>query len=104
MTFGKPSLVADNELARSVSPDGAGLVWHRDSDLIDRGRRLSYLLREMSFRESLGIAARRFITEKRSLERIGKMYEEVYRFAFERKRSGSGNTPTGPLIPVTANL
>ena len=103
MTFGKPSLMADNLLARSISPDGAGLVWHRENDPIDRGRRLSYLLRETSFRESLGTAARRFITEKRSLERIGKMYEEAYRFAVERKRPGSGNTPTGPLIPVAAN-
>jgi glycosyltransferase involved in cell wall biosynthesis len=104
MTFGKPSLTADNELARSVSPDGAGLVWHREGDLNDRGRRLGYLLREVSFRESLGAAARRFITERRSLERIGKMYEEVYRFAIERKRSGKSDMPTGPLIPVTADL
>jgi hypothetical protein len=62
------------------------------------------LLRETSFRASLGTAARRFITEKRSLERIGKMYEDVYRFAIQRKQSGSGNTPTGPLVPVTANF
>lgn len=104
MAFGKPSLTPDHALTRSVSPDGAGLVWHRDNDPNDRGRRLSYLLRESPFRESLGASARRFITERRSLERIGKMYEEVYRFAIERKRSGRGDTPTGPLVPVTANL
>jgi glycosyltransferase involved in cell wall biosynthesis len=104
MTFGKPSLAADCALARSVSPDGAGLVWHRDDDPHDRGRRLGYLLREAEFRSSLGASARRFITERRSLERIGKMYEDVYRFAIERKRSGKIDTSSGSLVPVAANL
>jgi hypothetical protein len=104
MTFGKPSLIADGELARSVSPDGAGLVWHRENDPHDRGRRLLYLLREAEFRSSLGTSARRFITERRSLERIGKMYEEVYRLAIERKRSGKIDTTGGSLVPAAANL
>jgi glycosyltransferase involved in cell wall biosynthesis len=104
MTFGKPSLTADSAPMRSISPEGAGLVWHRPDDPPDRGRRFSYLLREKPFRESLGAAARRFITEKHSLQRIGKLYEDVYRFAVERKKPDGNNTPTGPLIPVAANL
>ena len=104
MTFGKPSLTADCSLARSISPDGAGLLWHRADDPQDRSRRLTYLLRERDFRDDLGASARRFITERRSLERIGKMYEEVYRFAIERKKPTKPDTPTGPLIPVVAKL
>ena len=104
MTFGKPSLTADCPLARSISPDGAGLLWHRADDAQDRGRRLTYLLRERDFRDDLGASARRFITERRSLARIGKMYEEVYRSAIERKKPMKPDAPTGPLIPVVAKL
>jgi Glycosyl transferase 4-like domain len=104
MTFGKPSLTADCPLARSISPDGAGLLWHRADDAQDRGRRLTYLLRERDFRDDLGASARRFITERRSLERIGKMYEEVYRFAINRKKTGKIDTSSGSLVPATANL
>jgi hypothetical protein len=104
MTFGKPALTPDCELMRSISPDGAGLLWHRENDPHDRGRRLFYLLREPEFRSTLGTSARRFITERRSLERIGKMYEEVYRYAVERRRSGKIDTTGGSLVPAAANL
>jgi hypothetical protein len=55
-------------------------------------------------RDSLGATARRFITAARSLERVGKMYEDVYRYAVETRKPGKQLPPNGTLVPVTANL
>ena len=103
MTYGKPSLVIDSEPTRSVSPDGAGVIWCDPADPADRGRRLAFLIGDRRMRETLGPSARQFITGTRSLERIGKMYEEVYRFATQQKKDPRVAPPGGTLVPVSAN-
>jgi hypothetical protein len=104
MTHGKPSLASDNEEVRSLSPDGAGITWCDVKSPQDRARRLAFLLKDREMRDSLGAAARRFIASARSLERVGKMYEEVYRFAAEARKPGKQLPPNGTLIPVSADL
>jgi glycosyltransferase involved in cell wall biosynthesis len=73
-------------------------------DAADRARRLAHLLREHEFRRALADSARRYICEKRSLERIGKMYEEVYRFAAQAKKQKKDFPPNGSLVPAAVNL
>lgn len=104
MAHGRAALAVDSEATRSVSPDGAGLLWSDAADPGDRARRLTRLLRESAFRQSLADAARRYLTEARSLERIGKLYEEVYRYAAQVRRPTKIDTPRGSLVPVTAHL
>jgi hypothetical protein len=104
MIFGKPSLALDSEHTRALTPDGAGVVWCDPNDAADRARRLAHLLREHEFRRALADSARRYICEKRSLERIGKMYEEVYRFAAQAKKQKKDFPPNGSLVPAAVNL
>ena len=104
MTHGKPSLASDNAELRSLSPDGAGVIWCDANSAQDRARRVGFLLADREIRDSLGAAARRFITSVRSLERVGKMYEDVYRYAAQARKSGKPLPPNGTLVPVTANL
>lgn len=103
MLHGKPTLALDGEATRAISPDGAGLLWFAAEDVEDRARRLTRLLEQAEFRRSLGDAARRYITTTRSLDRVGKMYEEVYRFAAQQK-SVKTQPPSAPLLPVAAQL
>ena len=104
MTHGKPSLSTDTDSARSVTPEGAGVVWCDAANPADRARRLTYMLRDRAMREAVGSSARQFIIGARSLERIGKMYEEVYRFAVQARRNSKKTPPDGHLVPVSANL
>ena len=104
MQHGKPSLAIDGEPTRAVSPDGAGVIWCNGNDPADRARRLSFLLGDRAMRDSLGSSARQFITSARSLERIGRLYEEVYRFAAQQKMGAKSAPPGGTLVPVSANL
>lgn len=100
MIFGKPSLALDSEHTRALTPDGAGVVWCDPNDAADRARRLAHLLREHEFRRALADSARRYICERRSLERVGKMYEEVYRFAGQAKKQKKDAPPNGSLVPA----
>jgi hypothetical protein len=104
MTHGKPSVASDNDEIRALTPDGAGLIWCDANSVQDRARRASFLLKDREMRDSLGATARRFITAARSLERVGKMYEDVYRYAVETRKPGKQLPPNGTLVPVTANL
>jgi glycosyltransferase involved in cell wall biosynthesis len=104
MTHGRPSLAIDKEEIRALSPDGAGLIWCDGNSAQDRARRLGFLLKDRDMRESLGASARAFIVSARSLERIGKMYEEVYRYAAQARTTGKSLPPDGTLVPVNANL
>ena len=103
MVYGKPTVAADTEELRSVSAEGVGLLWSEAADLEDRARKVESLLRDAETRASLGAAARRFIQSQRSLERIGKLYEDVYRFAAEGHDRSRNVPPNGTLVPVTAN-
>jgi hypothetical protein len=100
MVFGKASLALDSEHTRALTPDGAGVVWCDPNDAADRARRLAHLLREHDFRQALADSARRYICERLSLERIGKMYEEVYRFANQAKKQKKDAPPNGSLVPA----
>jgi hypothetical protein len=104
MTHGKPSIASDNDEVRALTPEGAGLIWCDSNSAQDRARRLVFLLKDREMRESIGVSARRFITAARSLERVGKMYEDVYRYAAESRKSGKQLPPNGTLVPVTANF
>jgi hypothetical protein len=104
MVFGKPSLALDSEHTRALTPDGAGVVWCDPGDAADRARRLAHLLRERNFRKALADSARRYICERRSLERVGKMYEEVYCFASQAKKQKKDVPPNGSLVPATINI
>jgi hypothetical protein len=55
---------------------------------------MAFLGRNAEFRAALGIAGRMFIFETRNGNAIGEKYDEAYRHASNRKRSGS----LGPKI------
>lgn len=69
----------------------------------DLAHRLAFLARNPDLRRALGETGRRHLAETRDPERIGRMYQEVYRHAHRRRHRGDdahGQTPI--LIPSQA--
>ena len=96
-------LAADVPETRDASADGRGLLWFRAGDIRDLAYRCAFLAHNPDFRGALVEAGRSFLLEPRSPEVVAQRYDEVYRHAWERRRSGS---PSGGmnLQPLTACL
>jgi len=54
--------------------------------------------------EVISESERAHIREANSPQRIAEKYDEVYRYAYERKRKGGSADSSGSLIPIQANF
>jgi len=86
---GKTLLAADVPCNRDASPDGRGCLWFEANNPRDLGYRMAFLGRKPEFRAALGVAGRMYVFETRSNKAIGEKYDEAYRHASNRKKSGS---------------
>jgi len=108
LTRGKAVLAADNPENRELSPDGRGMLWfssEQRSVVRDLGHRLAFLARNADFRRALGEAGQRHILRARSPERIGALYDEVYRHAHARRNKGdNAQSHSAALIPMHSSI
>jgi glycosyltransferase involved in cell wall biosynthesis len=108
MSGAKAVLAEDNDRNRELSPDGRGLLWYsaeQKSVVRDLGHRLAFLVRNSDFRIALGQGGHRFLLQERNPERIGALYDEVYRHAFNRRQKGGrSQDASGSLIPVQTSI
>ena len=101
--LGKPLLAADVARNRDCSPDGRGCLWFKEGDVKDLGYRMAFLGRNPDFRSALASSGRTYIFETRSPAAIGHLYDEAYRYALGRKRSGGTGQNNAPsLQPATS--
>jgi glycosyltransferase involved in cell wall biosynthesis len=91
---GKTLLAADVARNRDATPEGRGCLWFEPGNPRDLGYRMAFLGRNPEFRAALGAAGRMYIFETRNSHAIGEKYDEAYRHASTRKRSGN----VGPKI------
>jgi len=91
---GKTLLAADVPRNRDATPDGRGCLWFEAGNPRDLGYRMAFLGRNPEFRAALGVAGRMYMFETRNSHAIGQKYDEAYRHASNRKRSGS----VGPKV------
>ncbi|HKD79373.1 MAG TPA: glycosyltransferase [Candidatus Angelobacter sp.] len=90
---GKTLLAADVPRNRDATPDGRGCLWFEADNPRDLGYRMAFLGRKPEFRAALGVAGRMYAFETRNHAAIGKLYDEVYRYAASRKKTnGAGPT------------
>jgi glycosyltransferase involved in cell wall biosynthesis len=94
---GKTLLAADVPRNRDATPEGRGCLWFEDGNARDLGYRMAFLGRNQEFRAALAAAGRMYIFETRNGTAIGEKYDEVYRHAFNRKK-------TGGIGPKTVNM
>jgi glycosyltransferase involved in cell wall biosynthesis len=108
LSKGKAVLAADNSENRELSPNGRGLLWfsaEQKSVVRDLGHRLAFLARNADFRRALGDGGQRYILQERSPERIGGLYDEVYRHAYARRHKGdSSQSLSAALIPMQSSI
>jgi len=103
LRMGKPLLAADVARNRDCSPDGRGCLWFKEGDVKDLGYRMAFLGRNPDFRSALASSGRAYIFETRSPAAIGRLYDDVYRYALSRKKSnGSSQNNATSLQPVTS--
>jgi hypothetical protein len=104
----KAVLAVDNPENRELSPDGRGILWfssEQRSVVRDLGHRLAFLARNADFRRALGEAGQRHILQARSPERIGVLYDEVYRHAHARRNKGdSSRNLSAALVPMHSSI
>ena len=91
---GKTLLAADVPRNRDASPEGRGCLWFEADNPRDLGYRMAFVGRNPEFRSRSGAAGRMFIYETRNSSVIGQKYDEAYRFAASRKKSGGVGTNT----------
>lgn len=110
MAHGRGLLAADCALHRDLSPEGRGCLWFGSDEtskdkVRDLAHRIAFMARNADFRIALGENARRHLMETRSAEKVGHMYDEVYRHADARRRKGNDSPGITPiLIPRTADI
>jgi hypothetical protein len=89
---GKTLLAADIPRNRDASPDGRGCLWFEADNPRDLGYRMAFLGRKPEFRAALGAAGRMYIFETRSTAAVGQKYDEAYRYAASKRKSGGAGT------------
>ncbi len=102
MSCGKAVVAADVQENRECSPDGRGVNWYRDEDTQDLAHRAAFVARNKEFSRALGEAARVHISETRSPQVIGRLYDEVYRHAQSRRNDSNSKIELPRLY--TANV
>jgi len=86
---GKALLAADVPRNRDANPDGIGCLWFAENNPRDMGARMAFLGHEHEFRAALGAAGRKYMQETRGSIAVGLRYDQAYRHAFARRKSGS---------------
>jgi glycosyltransferase involved in cell wall biosynthesis len=86
---GKALLAADVPRNRDANPDGIGCLWFAENNPRDMGARMAFLGHEPEFRAALGAAGRKYMQETRGSTAVGLRYDQAYRHAFARRKSGS---------------
>lgn len=86
---GKVLLAADVPRNRDATPEGRGCLWFEAGNARDLGYRMAFLGHNAEFRVALGAAGRMYIFETRNGNAIGEKYDEAYRHAANRKKSGT---------------
>ena len=102
--LGRPLLSADVARNRDCSPDGRGCLWFKEGDVKDLGYRMAFLGRNLDFRSALASAGRAYILETRNSAVVGHRYDEVYRHALSRKKSGHSGQNMISLQPAISSL
>jgi glycosyltransferase involved in cell wall biosynthesis len=85
---GKTLLAADLPRNRDASPEGRGCLWFEAGNPRDLGYRMAFLGRNPEFRAALGAAGRMYIFETRNTTAVGRKYDDAYRYAASRRKSG----------------
>ena len=102
MAAGKAVVAADVEENRECSPDGRGVIWYRAGDIQDLAQRASFVARNADFSRALGESGQIHVRNTCSRDVVGRMYDEVYRYAQSRR---SDNLPKiGVPKLYTANV
>lgn len=97
---GKTLLAADVPRNRDASPEGRGCLWFEPGNPRDLGYRMAFLGRKPEFRAALAAAGRMYITESRSASVVGKMYDEAYRYAVSKRKTGGMSQNMSQLEPA----
>jgi glycosyltransferase involved in cell wall biosynthesis len=97
--MGKTLLAADVPRNRDASPEGRGCLWFEHDNPRDLGYRMAFLGRKPEFCSALGAAGRMYIFESRNSNAVGEKYDEVYRHAFSRKKTGTQGPGLQMLYP-----
>ena len=97
---GKSLLAADVPRNRDATPDGRGCLWFEAGNARDLGYRMAFLGRNPGFRTALGAAGRMYMFESRNPNVIGEKYDEAYRHASNRKKSGSAGPKAVNMEPA----
>lgn len=85
-------LMREECIARGVAPQDVFLV--PDPMLADNDDMVS-----------MSSAERAELRERRSPQRVAEMYDDVYRYAFARRRRGDGpSDSSGALVPIPSNI
>jgi glycosyltransferase involved in cell wall biosynthesis len=102
MLRAKAVLAADTSWNRDISPDGQGLIWYSPAPKANElARRISFLGRNPDFCRALGEGGQQHLLKTRSAQRVGRMYDEVYRHAYSKYHKGDpSQDTTGSLIAV----
>src|ERR1700753_3561524 len=96
----KPRRAADVPRNRDASPEGRGCLWFEADNPRDLGYRMAFLGRKPEFRAALAAAGRMYIFESRSSAAVGKMYDEAYRYAASKRKSGGMGQNMAQLEPA----
>jgi glycosyltransferase involved in cell wall biosynthesis len=108
MAHGKAVLAADNAVNRERSLEGRGLLWYSpapEPSPREMVHRLSFMTRNADFRRALGEAGKQHLQQTRSPQRLGKLYDEVYRHAMAKAHRGKPfQNASGSLIPMQAGI
>jgi Glycosyl transferase 4-like domain len=99
LSIGKTLLAADVARNRDASPEGRGCLWFEHDNPRDLGYRMAFLGRNPEFSSALAAAGRMYIFETRNNKVIGEKYDQAYRHAYNRKKSGLQGPGVKVLYP-----
>ena len=99
---GKTLLAADLPCNRDVTPSGRGCLWYRSGDYKDIAHRLAFLAHNSEFRASLASSGTRHLLDSCNPAAIAMQYDNIYRHAAARRKSGGLQTPAINLNPAAA--
>lgn len=98
----KVLVAADVAQNRDISPDGQGCLWFRSDDPLELARQMTFVASNPDLRRSLVHAGRQHLEQTRSAAVVAVKYDQVYRHAIARRRTGNLQTPAAQLQPLAA--
>jgi len=104
MVAARPLLAADAAQTRNISPEGRGLLWYSIDSPHELAAQLVHLMRSEDLRGALAREGFEYIKQTRSPARVGGIYDQVYRFAVQRRRDRESPNAKIPLQPAYGQL